>query len=126
MLARREFQLAMQMQGQAQQMALQQGQPGQALQGPALMTQYSQQLQVGAHAVSQPAAWVALARVCTQDALQPAPAGGCMALLQPVQVTHVVLALCGCSCPGTDALLHIPVDRRQSVRCSNLEVTCSN
>ena len=48
MLARREFQLAMQMQGQAQQMALQQGQPGQGLQGPALMTQYSQQLQVGA------------------------------------------------------------------------------
>ena len=52
MLARREFQLAMQMQGQAQQMALQQGQPGQALQGPALMTQYSQQLQVGARVVS--------------------------------------------------------------------------
>ena len=52
MLARREFQLAMQMQGQAQQMALQQGQPGQGLQGPALMTQYSQQLQVGACGVS--------------------------------------------------------------------------
>ncbi len=57
MLARREFQLAMQVQGQAQQMALQQGQPGQGLQGPALMTQYSQQLQVGACGVSPACYW---------------------------------------------------------------------
>ena len=76
MLARREFQLAMQMQGQAQQMALQQGQPGQALQGPALMTQYSQQLQVGACGV--PIACyqgVPCQGMFSQDALQLATAG---------------------------------------------------